>query len=124
MENQLSYTRPLFWMLLAFAATSVASIALQNILWAAIALFLYAHYKDKKNIEWPKGLFSFGTTIFLFIFFLGAVLGVNPANSFHTVHKYLTFLAIFPLGAMALGSKEIEKLLMAFLYGASVCAIF
>ncbi len=82
MENQLSYTRPLFWLLLAFAATSVASISLQNIIWIAIAFFLFIHYKDKKKIEWPKGLFPFATLVFLFTFFLGAILGVNPANSF------------------------------------------
>lgn len=124
MENQLSYTRPLFWLLLAFAATSVASISLQNIIWIAIAFFLFIHYKDKKKIEWPKGLFPFATLVFLFTFFLGAILGVNPANSFHTVHKYLTFLMIFPVGAMALDFKEREKILSTFLYGASVCAIF
>ena len=32
MENRLSYSRPLYWMLLAFAATAVASIFLQNVL--------------------------------------------------------------------------------------------
>ncbi len=31
---------------------------------------------------------------------------------------------IFPVGAMALDFKEMEKILSAFLYGASVCAIF
>ena len=124
MENNLSYSRPLFWILLAFAAASVASIALQISIWVAVALFLFAHYKDKKKFEWPKGLFSVATLIFLFTFFLGAILGTNPANSFHSVHKYLTFLLIFPLGAMALEPKEIEKLLSAFLYGATVCAVF
>ncbi len=124
MENQLSYTRPLFWMLLAFAAASVASIALQNIIWIAIAFFLFENYKSKKRIKWPTGLFPFATWFFLLTFFLGALLGVNPANSFHTVHKYLTFLMIFPIGAMAWDSMEIEKLLQAFLYGAAFCAVF
>lgn len=125
MEKQLPWSRALFWLLLAFAATAVASIALQNILiWPAIALFFAAHFKARRKIEWPSGLFPWATVIFLLTFFLGAMVGIDPANSFHTVHKYLTFLVIFPLGAMALEYHEIKKLLLFFTYGAAFCALF
>ena len=111
--------------MLAFAATAVASIALQNILvWPAVLLFLGAHFKSRLKIDWPAGIFHWATILLLLTFFLGAVAGVNPANSFHTVHKYLTFLLIFPLGAMALELGEIRKLLLVFVYGASVCALY
>jgi O-antigen ligase len=94
------------------------------LIWVAVVLLLFAHHKGKKKFELPNWLFGVATLILLLTFFLGAILGVNPTNSFHTVHKYLTFLLIFPLAAMALGSKEIEKLLSVFLYGAAVCAVF
>lgn len=125
MENQLPYSRQLFWILLAFAASAVASIALQNLLiWPAVALFLFAHFKDRRKIDWPQGLFPRATLFFLFTFFLGAVAGIDPANSFHTVHKYLTLLLIFPISAMTLQYKEIQKLLLFFTYGAAFCALF
>lgn len=121
----MSYSRPLYWMLLAFAATAVASIFLQNVLiWPAVALFLFAHWKDRRKIDWPRGLFAWATLLFLLTFFLGAVVGIDPANSFHTVFKYLTILLLFPLGAMALEVREIRKLLLFFTYGAAFCAIF
>src|SRR5581483_4724301 len=119
MENQLSFSRPIFWLLLAFAATAVASIALQNIIWAAVALFLFAHGKDKRRIDWPRDLFSISTLFFLLTFFLGAILGTDPAMSFQTVHKYLTLLLIFIFGAMSLGSEENEKLVHCLTYGAA-----
>ncbi|HTC21296.1 MAG TPA: O-antigen ligase family protein [bacterium] len=123
MENKLSYSRPLFWILLAFAATSVASIALQNLVWVAVALFLFAHCKDKRKIEWPAGLFPVATLIFLLTFFLGGLVGTDPANSFHTLHKYLTFLLVFLVGAMALRPEDIRKILVFFTYGAAFCAL-
>jgi O-antigen ligase len=64
------------------------------------------------------------TLLFLSTFFIGALLGVNPGKSFHTVHKLLTLLLIFPIGAMALGFKDIRKLLEYFLYGTAVCAAY
>ncbi|SRR5579871_175681 len=125
MEQQLPLSRTLFWLLLAFAATAVASIALQNILiWPTVLLFLGAHFKSRLKIQWPTGIFPWATVLFVLTFFLGAVVGINPANSYHTVHKYLTFLLIFPLGAMALNLQENRKLLLAFVYGAAFCAIY
>jgi O-antigen ligase len=124
MENELPYSRALFWVLLAFAFTAVASIALQNsFIWAAVALFLFAHWQVRRKIEWPKGLFSFATLIFLFTFFLGTIIGVNPAKSLLTANKKLTFLLIFFLGGMAIHLKEIRKLLFAFVGGATFCAL-
>jgi putative inorganic carbon (hco3(-)) transporter len=124
MENQLPYARPLYWLLVLFAAAAVASIALQNILiWPAVVLFLFAHFKGKRRIGWPQGLFPWATFIFLLTFFLGALAGVDRANSFHTVFKYLTFLLIFPIGAMALDSRETRKLLLFFTYGAAFCSL-
>lgn len=124
MEQPLSYSRVISWVLLIFAAVAVASISLQNLIWVAVALFFFAHYKDRLKINWPGGLLPWASFIFLATFFLGAVLGVDPGNSFHTVHKYLAMLMIFPLGAMALGYKEIRKLLLALVLGATVCAFF
>ncbi len=123
MEKYLSYSRPVFWILLAFAATSVASIALQNLVWVAVALFLFAHFKDKSKTEWPKGLFPIATLVFLFTFFLGGLVGTDPANSFLTLHKYLTFLLVFFVGAMALRPEETRKILLFFTYGAAFCAL-
>src|SRR6185369_7933471 len=75
-------------------------------------------------LDRPKGLFPAATLFFLLSFFLAALTGINPSNSFHTVHKSLTFLMIFPLGAMALQTAEIRKLLFAFVYGAAFCGLF
>src|SRR5581483_9872707 len=102
---------------------AVASIALQNIIWAAVALFLFAHGKDKRRIDWPRDLFSISTLFFLLTFFLGAILGTDPAMSFQTVHKYLTLLLIFIFGAMSLGSEENEKLVHCLTYGAAFCSL-
>lgn len=124
MEKQLPYARPLFGLLSAFALTAVASIALQNLVWAAVALFFYAHWKNRLKIGWPTGSFPLATLLFLATFFLGALVGIDPANSFHTVHKYLTLLMIFPIGAMGLDPREIRKLLLLFVYGAAFCAFF
>ena len=123
MPSPLPYSRPLFWILIVFAATAVASVALQNLVWVAVLLFFFAHWKSGQKVDWPRGLFPVATLLFLITFFIGAILGADPANSFHTVHKYLALLMIFPLGAMALTSDQVRKLLLAFLYGAAFCAL-
>ncbi len=124
MEKNLPYSRALWGLLLAFAATAVASISLQNILiWPTVILFFFAHWKSKQKITWPRGLFAWATLAFTASFFLGALWGVDPANSFRTVFKYLTILLPLPIGAMALGWKEIRKLLLFFTYGAAFCAL-
>jgi O-antigen ligase len=110
--------------LLAFAFTAVASIALQNLIWVAIALFLFLHFKNKEKINWPSNLFTFATLLFLATFIIGAIVGVNPAKSFMTVHKYLTFLIIFPIGAMTLAMNDIRKIFHFFITGAAICALF
>jgi O-antigen ligase len=102
----------------------VASIALQNLVWMAVALFLFLKFRDRQAPEWPKGFFPAATLAFLGTFFLAAFTGIDPINSFQTVHKYLTFLLLFPLGAMALSLEATRKLLLAFVYGASFCALY
>lgn len=124
METSATNNRYLLWCLSAFSATAVASISLQNLIWVAVLIFFYLRFRSKEPVNWPKGLFPFATLLFLSTFFLGAVVGVDPANSFHTVHKYLTFLMIFPLGAMALGEQEIRKLLLIFIFGTAICSIY
>ena len=123
MEERLPYSRPLYWMLLAFAAVCVASIALQSLVWPAVALFLFVHWKTRRPIDWPWGAFPAAALFFTFTFFLAAVIGIDPAVSFKTVHKYLTILLIFPVAAMGLTVLETRKILLAFLYGADVCAV-
>jgi O-antigen ligase len=114
-----------FWCLAAFAACAVASIALQNIfIWLAVALFLVSQWKGKLVWRWPTGLFPLATLIFLSTFFMGAFLGVNPPNSFQSVHKYLTFLLLFFIGAMPLLAGDIKKLASLYVYGAAFCALW
>jgi O-antigen ligase len=110
--------------LLVFAFTAVASIALQSLIWAAIALFFFSQFENKTKINWPINLFTIATLLFLATFFIGAILGINPAKSFETVHKYLTFLIIFPLGTMFLSITDIRKSLHIFIAGASFCAVY
>jgi O-antigen ligase len=113
-----------YYFLLLFAFTAVASIALQNFVWVSVAAFLFYAFKSGKKIDWPRGIFPVATLVFVLSFFVGAALGVNPVKSAMTVHKYLTILLLFPLGAMALKPKELRTLLETFLYGAVICAIF
>jgi O-antigen ligase len=113
-----------FIILLAFAFTAVASIALQNLIWIFIALFLFLRFKNSKKINWPSNLFAISTILFLTSFFFGAIEGINPTKSFETIHKYLTFLVLFPLGAMVLPITDIRKLLNFFIAGATVCAVY
>ena len=118
-----SFSRYVLWILLAFSAAAVASISLQNLVWVAIAVFLFQKLRNRQAPEWPRGLFPAATLVFLATFFLAAFTGIDPANSFQTVHKYLTFLLLFPLGAMAFSLEATRKLLLAFVAGASFCAL-
>jgi O-antigen ligase len=125
MESSLPYSRPLYGLLAAFAFTAAASIALENILgWTFVALLLFSHFKSGRRIDWPKGLFPAATLLFLATFLTGALGGVNPANSFHTVYKYLAFLLLFFIAAPPLSTGERGKLMRAFAYGAAFCALF
>ena len=114
----------LLWPLYAFAASAVASIAAENIfIWLAVALFLFFQIKNHQKFDWPKGLFPFSTLLFLGTFFAAALWGIDTANSFHTVHKYLTILLIFFVGAMPLILKEIQKFLLLLNVGAAFCVL-
>jgi O-antigen ligase len=124
MNSSAAFRRYDYYILLAFAFTAVASIALQNLIWVSIALFLFLCFKHSEKINWPSNLFTTATLLFLATFLIGAIAGVNPAKSFETVHKYLTFLIIFPLGAMAFTITDIRKLLYFFTAGATVCAAY
>ena len=123
MDTRTSTRRYDYYLLLAFAFTAVASIALQSLIWVSIALFLFFHIKKSQKITWPSSLFAIATLLFLGSVVLGAILGVNPVKSFQTVYKYLTFLILFPIGAMALSIVDIRKLLYFFIAGASICAL-
>jgi putative inorganic carbon (hco3(-)) transporter len=112
-----------YWSLAAFSLAAVASIAMQNIfIWLAVAFFLVSKWKEKRPWDWPGGSFALMTLIFLATFYLGALLGVNPLKSFLTVHKYLTFLLLFFVGAMPLLLREIRNLSVIYVYGSAFCA--
>lgn len=113
-----------YYLLLAFAFTAISSIALQNFIWLAIAFFFFTHWRDHQKIDWPSNLFTAATLIFLATFFIGAVVGVDPLHSFKALNKYLSFLVLFPLGAMTLTSAEIRRILNVFIAGASICALY
>ncbi len=95
--------------LLAFAFTAVASIALQNLIWISITLFFFTAWRNHQKIEWPRNEFAIATLIFLASFYYGCIVGVNPAKSFESVHKYLVFLILFPVGAMSLTFIDIRR---------------
>jgi O-antigen ligase len=124
MNHSSSLRRYDYAVLLIFAFTAVASIALQSLVWVAITLFLLLNLKNKTKINWPINLFTIATLLFLATFLIGALLGINPAKSFETIHKYLTFLILFPLGAMVLSVVDIRKLFYFFIAGAAVCAAY
>jgi O-antigen ligase len=115
----------LSWWLFAFALSTVASIAFQNLIWVAVVSFLLFQIKNRLKFDWPKGLFPIATFLFLITFFLSSALGVNPAKSFEFVgvYKYLTFLLFFLIAAMPILVKDIQKLLIVFVYGATFCAL-
>ncbi|MGH7739020.1 MAG: O-antigen ligase family protein, partial [bacterium] len=120
-------TRPIqpsvYAFLFLFALTAVASIALQNFIWIAVALFLVHQFRHHLAFNWPRGIFALATLLFLASFFWASLIGVNPAKSFHTVHKYLVLTLIFWVGATGLNRRQIQNLLLGILAGASVCAV-
>ncbi len=112
------------WPLYAFAASAVASIAAENIfIWLAVALFLFFQIRNHQKFDWPMGPFPLATLLFLGSFFAAALWGVDTANSFHTVHKYLTILLIFFVAAMPLAQNNIRNFLLIFTYGAVFCSL-
>ena len=64
------------------------------------------------------------TLLWVFSFYLGSFLGVNPLHSLETVHRYLTILLILFVGGMEMGPLEIRKFLSAFGWGTVICAIY
>jgi O-antigen ligase len=114
----------LLWPIYAFATAAVASIAAENILiWLAVALFLFFQIKNHQKFDWPTGPFPLATLLFLASFFAAALWGIDTANSFHTVHKYLTILLVFLVGAMPLALKDIQKFLLLLNVGGAFCAL-
>lgn len=123
MKKQPPYFRSCFLLLMGFAACSVASIALQNLVWVAVALFLFFQLRDRSKFDWPRGPFALAHLVFIASFFVGAFIGIDISNSFNTVHKYLTLLLFFLIGAMPLLLSEAERLLTFLNYGAAFCAL-
>ena len=116
----------LLWPLYAFAATAVASIALQNFIWVAVAFFLFFQIKKQQKIDWPQGNFAWATLLFLVSFFAASLWGIDIANSFLNarVHRYLALLLIFFVGAMPIALRDIPKLTVIFIYGAAFCGLY
>ena len=110
--------------LLVFTATAVASIALENLVWVSVAVFLTIQYAQRLPLQWPSGLFPWATVLFLLSFVIGAFAGVDPAVSFQTLYKYLPLLLILFIGAMPLTLDRIKKLLLVFVFGAAFCAVY
>jgi len=123
MNHSAPFNRYDYYALLGFAFTAVASIALQNFIWISVALFIFLSLKNSKKITWPSNLFAIATAIFLATYIIGGIVGINPVKSFQTLHKSLTFLVIFPIGAMTLSILDIRKLLHFFIAGSTLCAI-
>ena len=117
------FSTALTYSLYAFAFTAVASIALQNLIWVAVALLLFIQFKKHRNLDWPRGPFALATLLFAASFFVGAIIGINPSNSFNTVHKYLTILLFFFVGAMPILLAQAKRLLTLLNYGTAICAI-
>jgi O-antigen ligase len=111
-----------FILLAVFAAVATASIALQNVLWVALAVWGVERFRSSKTPGWPYGPFMIATFLFISTFFTSAALGVDPSNSAKTVAKYLILLAWIPLASMHLDGKKVGTLLMAFMGGSMFCA--
>ena len=105
-------------------ATAVFSIVWQDLIWFSVLFWLIALQKKQTLPQWPKGPFAWATLLFLFTFFAGAIFGVHPGQSFQTVHKYLTFLLFFLVGAMSLEEFHLENLIRIFPQGAAVCGLW
>jgi O-antigen ligase len=108
----------------AFAATAVASIALQNLLLLAIALWGIAAWRHGLRPSLPRRPFTLVTLLFLATFLLSSALGVDPRGSFQSVHKYLLLLALFPIAAMRLKGSTARHPLYLYTAGAAVCALW
>jgi O-antigen ligase len=124
MRSSLPLERWSWQVLLFFAATAAFSIVWQHSIWVAVLLWLLAWAKGRVKPLWPQGPFALATLLFMASFFTGALFGVDPANSFGTVHKVLTYLLFFLIGAMGLGRDQVKKLLFFFVVGASFCGIW
>jgi len=70
------------------------------------------------------GPFGAATLLLLATFYLGALFGVDPAKSLQSVHRVLTFLIFFLVGAMGLGLPQVRKLLLGLTYGAAFCGLW
>ncbi len=112
-----------FFSLAFFFFVSTASIALQNLVWLPALWILWLYFRDPSHtpIRWDPFLVL--TLLWVFTFYLGALLGVNQANSFETVHRYLTILLILFVGSMGLAAVEIRKILAFFIWGTVFCAV-
>lgn len=108
----------------AFAAAATASVALQNLLWAAVAAWAVHAWSSGSRPHPPRRAFTWATLAFLASYFVSSALGVDPATSFQSVHKYLVLLALFPIAAMGLRGREAQKPLYLFTAGAAVCSVW
>jgi O-antigen ligase len=110
--------------LTTFAATATASVALQNLLLVALLLWATDAWRKGLRPTLPNRFFTWATILFLASFFLSAALGLDPRESFNSVHKYLILLVMFPLAAMGLRSSKALRQLYVFTAGTSVCALW
>jgi len=111
-----------FLLLFAFAAVATVSIALQNLLWAALGIWILEQRRSRKSVSWPLNPFVIATLLFVGTYFAGAAMGVDPNNSSRTVFKYLILLAWIPLAAMRLDARRVDAVLLAFVAGSAFCA--
>jgi O-antigen ligase len=111
-----------FKILAVFAATATASVALQNLFWVAVSLWLWNLYRTKEKPAFGPRDFLFASIAFTASFFLSALLGTNPGQSFKSVHKYLILLAYLPIVALEFNPERIRRFLFWFLAGSAVCA--
>ncbi len=112
-----------FYSLVIFFAVSTASIALQNLVWVPVLYLGWLYLRNRHQKILRLDAFDKWTLLWIFTFYLGALLGVNPGHSLETVHRYLTILLVLFVGSMGLGVLEIQKLLKAFTWGTVFCAI-
>ena len=105
-------------------AASTASIALQNLVWLAVLYWGWLYLQRPARPVWSLNPFPTWTLLWVFSFYLGSFLGINPFHSLETVHRYLTILLILFVGSMGMGLMEVHKLLKLFGWGSVVCALF
>jgi O-antigen ligase len=124
MKKNLPLERWSWWALLAFASTAVVSIVWQHLIWVSILLWLLAWSLGRVRPQWPMGALGAATLLLLATFYAGALFGVDPGKSFQSVHRTLTLLVFFLVGAMGLGLAPVKKLLVCFTYGAAFCGLW